>query len=199
MPPASTVVAPVMATTTNTQRGPDARELNGLFRRFAQILVNSTFVLLREAGTDRLFITSAPLGTSKLVFLNAYLSNIALSDQYILGTNRDGSIYAADLSTVSVTLTQMPQFYKVPGGALQVAVAGRQMWVVSSAGDIYTCPDGCKNGQWTKIPGQAWDIGVMDGTVVIRGTDNNVYTCTQPCTGNWVQETASSPTMLEHP
>ena len=188
MPPASTVVAPVMT----TQAEPDSKALNGLFQRFAQILVNSYFALLREAGTDRLFITTLPIGTGRLVFLNAYLSNVALSDQYILGTNRDGSIYAADIGEK----TPLPQFYKVPGGALQVAVAGRQMWIVNSAGDIYTCPDGCKNGQWTKIPGQAWAIGVVDGRIVIRGIDNNIYICTQPCTGNWVKETASSPTML---
>lgn len=172
---------PAVPTVANTVVAPDIKPF---LQRFAQILVNSKFALLREQGTDRLYATSLPLGGAPLRFLNGYLSNVALSDFYILGVNRDNSIFAADCSGGFENI----KFYNVPGGALQVAVVDKAMWVVNSAGEIFTCPDGCKTGQWSKIPGTALDIGTdLKGNVVVRGTDNAMYVCNSPCTGTWVK------------
>ena len=165
-------------------------DLTPQFRRFAQLLTNSKWLVGREAGTSRLYYAPAPLKPDTTwKYMNGLLGNIALSDKYILGTNRDSTIYAADVSSGLETAYSSPGWYQVPGAALQVAVADDKLWVVNSAGAIYRSngADGAK-ATWTQINGAGFDIGYdsVKKNLLVRGTDNGYYTCAAPCDqGNW--------------
>lgn len=168
-------------------------DLTPHLRRFAQILTNSKYLVGREAGTSMLYWAPAPLKPdSKWTAMGGgLLGNIALSDRFILGTNRDGGIYAADLSAATDAVYSAPAYYQIPGGALQVAVAEDKFFVLNAAGEIYSAPASAgAKATWTKLNGAGYDIGydAIIKKLVLRGTDNKRYLCDFPCnTGSWTQ------------
>lgn len=169
-------------------------DLTPQIQRFAQILSNSKYLVAREAGTSMLYFSHAPLSpNSNWTYMNGLLGNIALSDKYILGTNRDGTIFAADVSAATDAVYTNPGWFGIPGVALQVAVADDTLWVVNSSGAIFSCTGPCKDGKWTAVNGGGFDIGYDQANkrLVLRGNDNKRYLCPSAagsqCTGNWVQ------------
>jgi hypothetical protein len=159
-------------------------------RRFPQMVANSKWVVGVEGGSHRLFYAPNPL-TKKSVWKNmngALLESISLSDSYILGNNRDGSIYAADVSSGLETAYSGASFWNIRGQLYQTALLGDNMYGVNGAGNFFQCAGACKDGSWSGFGGAGMSIEADRKANVLktRGTDNSTYTCPYPCaTGAW--------------
>lgn len=164
-------------------------DVTAQLKRFTMIVSNSKWMVGTENGTDRLFYARLPL-TSSTVWksMPGLLEWISLNDNYLLGTNRDSTIYATDVSSGLETAYSAPAFWNVPGGLYRTALLGKTMYGINNNGQFYRCnPGDCRDGKWSSFPGAGMSIASdpVKNVITTRGTDNKIYVCSDPCNGSW--------------
>ena len=178
---------------------PAVGNVTAQLQRFTQIVSNSKWMVGVEAGTDKLFYSPLPLTPNSVwKSANGSLEYISISDQYLLGTNRDGTIYATDVSSGLESAYSNPAWYNIPGSLFRTAILGNTFYGINGAGNFYSCAPGaagtqtCKSGNWTSFPGAGMSIAAdpVKNVIITRGTDNNTYTCPSNCSSSvqWVKQ-----------